>query len=90
MKHFASIQRHLHSRAFWAGFFSAFSLDITGRTQGRMVRDAIAYEYRTRSTREILERTDAEALAEDREALRSDWDAVAKDFPDLRHLPDLR
>lgn len=77
-------------RAFWAGFWSAFSLDITGRTQARMMRDAIEYEHRTRTTREVLERTDAEALAADREALRRDWDAVAKDFPELLNFPDLR
>lgn len=90
MKNFTSIRRHLRSRAFWAGFWSAFSLDITGETQRRMVHDGIGYEYRARSTREIIERTDEEALTEDREALRRDWDAVAKDFPDLRRYPDLR
>lgn len=55
-----------------------------------MVREGIGYEQRVRTTREILERTDAEALAEDREALRRDWDAVAKDFPELHRFPDLR
>lgn len=37
---FAREAHLLRSRYFWAAFFATFSLDITGRTQGRVLEDA--------------------------------------------------